>query len=77
MSCCKPELTEGTVAVGAPTLDDADAERRGDGGGRRDVDIQARWQDKSFPVSHDCNKNYISNRKTSRAEVETCSGSKN
>lgn len=44
MSCCEPELTEGTVAVGAPTLDDADDERRGDGGGRgiiRDVDIQA------------------------------------
>ena len=43
MSCCEPEFDEGTVAVGAPTLD-ADAERRGDGGGRgivRDVDIQA------------------------------------
>ena len=45
MSCCEPEFTEVTVAVGAPTLDDADAERRGDGGGRgiiRDVDIQVR-----------------------------------
>ena len=46
VSCCELELTEGTVAVGAPTLDDADDEQRGDGGGRgiiRDVedDIQA------------------------------------
>lgn len=43
MSCCEPE---GTDAVGAPTLDDADTERRGDGGGRgivRDV-VDIPWQ---------------------------------
>ena len=52
MSCWEPEFTEVTVGVGAPTLDDADAERRGDGGGRGivrdvlvDILLRAWWQE--------------------------------